>query len=95
MSQLDSELNALRTRLATLEEQKRIELETISEKRAFPLKTLESIIDEKRKQIERNSYSKSLPLARFYDQEKVAFLEPIFNMLKNINERLESLEKKE
>ena len=94
MSQLDSELNILRTKLAILEEQKRIELETISEKKAFPLKTLEAIIDEKRKQIERNSYSKSIPLARFYDQEKVAFLEPIFNMLKNINERLESLEKK-
>jgi|LauGreSBDMM110SN_4_FD.fasta_scaffold369998_1 hypothetical protein len=95
MSQLDSELNTLRIRLATLEEQKRIESETASEKKAFPLKTLEGIIDEKRKQIERNSYSKSLPLARFYDQEKVSFLEPIFNMLKNIQERLESLEKRE
>lgn len=91
MSHLDSELKTLRIRLAMLEEQKRIELE----KKEFPLKTLEDIIDEKRKQIERNSYSKSLPLARFYDQEKVAFLEPILNMLKNIQERLDALEKKE
>ena len=101
MSQLDSELNALRTRLATLEEQKRIELEIISEKKAFPLKMLEGIIDEKRKKIERKSYCHStvgllsIDLQRFMDQEKVEFLEPIFNMLKNINERLESLEKKE
>ena len=95
MSQLDSELNTLRIRLATLEEQKRIQTEIASEKKAFPLKTLEVIIDEKRKQIERNSYSKSFPLARFYDQEKVAFLEPIFNILKNIQERLDALEKKE
>jgi len=95
MSQLDSELNALRIRLATLEEQKRIESEATSEKKAFPLKALEGIIDEKRKRIERNSYSKSLPLARFYDQEKVEFLEPIFNMLKSIKERLDALEKKE
>ena len=94
MSQLDSELNTLRIKLAVLEEQKRIVSETESEKKAFPMKTLEGIIDEKRKQIERNSYSKSLPLARFYDQEKVAFLEPIFNMLKNIQERLDVLEKK-
>jgi hypothetical protein len=92
MSQLDSELNTLRIRLAILEEQKRIESETASEKKAFPIKTLESIIDEKRKKIERNSYSKSLPLARFYDQEKVEFLEPIFNMLKSIQERLDALE---
>ena len=95
MSHLDSELNALRMRLASLEEQKRIDSETASEKKAFPLKTLEGIIDEKRKQIERNSYSKSLPLARFYDQEKLAFLEPILNMLKHLQERLDALEKKE
>ena len=94
MSQLDSELNALRIRLATLEEQKRIESESASTKMAFPLMALEGIIDEKREQIKRNSYSKSIPLARFYDQEKVAFLEPIFNMLKNIQERLDALEKK-
>lgn len=93
MSQLESELNTLRIRLATLEEQKRIELETASQKKAFPLKTLEGIIDEKRNQINRNSYSKSIPLARFYDKEKLAFLEPIFIMLKNIQERLDALEK--
>jgi hypothetical protein len=62
---------------------------------ACPLKKLEGIIDEKRKQIERNSYSKSIPLARFYDQEKVAFLDPILNMLKNIQERLDALESKD
>jgi hypothetical protein len=95
MSQLDLELNALRIRLVALEEQKRIDSEIASEKKAFPLKTLEGIIDEKRKQIERNSYSKSIPLARFYDQEKLAFLEPILNMLKNIQERLDALERKD
>jgi len=94
MSHLDSELNQLRTRIAALEEQKRIEAENIAEKKAFPLKTLQGIIDEKKVQIERNRYSKSLPLARFYDQEKVAFLEPIYNMLKDIQERLDLLEKR-
>jgi hypothetical protein len=63
--------------------------------KAFSLKTLEGIIDEKRKQIERNSYSKSGGgLARYYDQEKIAFLEPICKMLENIQERLEVLEMK-
>jgi len=95
MSQLDSELNALRIRLASLEEQKRIESEIASEKKTFPLKTLEGIIDEKKKQIERNSYSKRFPLERFYDKEKIAFLEPIINMLKNIQERLDALEGKD
>jgi hypothetical protein len=93
MSQLDFELNMLRSRIATLEEKKRIESETASEKKAFPLKTLEDIIYEKRMKIQRNTYSKNLPLARFYDEEKVAFLEPICNIVKNIYERLEALER--
>ena len=53
MSQLDFELNMLRSRIATLEEKKRIESETASEKKAFPLKTLEDIIYEKRMKIQR------------------------------------------
>ena len=56
------------------------------------IKTLEAIVNAKRKQIEQNSYSKSIPLARFYDQEKQAFLEPIANLLKNIEGRLDALE---
>ena len=91
MSQIDNELNLLKQRLAVLEEQKRIE----AEKKANPIKILEVIIEEKKKQIENNRYSKSLPLARFYDQEKVAMLEPIFNMLVDIQRRLDALEKKE
>jgi len=93
MSHLDSEVNALRMRLASLEEQKNRDIEIALEKKSFPLKTLEGVLNEKKQQIERNSYSKSLPLARFYDQEKVGYLEPILNALKNINERLEALEK--
>ena len=95
MSQIDNELNLLKQRLAALEEQKRIEAEKEAEKKANPIKVLGEILDEKKKQIENNRYSKSLPLARFYDQEKVAMLEPIFNMLVDIQKRLEALEKKE
>jgi hypothetical protein len=66
-----------------------------SEKKDFPLKTLEDIIDVKRKRISKNNYSKSAILAEYYDREKVEFLEAIFDMLKNVHERLEVLEKKE
>lgn len=92
MSQIDSEIHALRTRIKALEEQKAIRVEKAEKERAFPLETLRDIIQEKKWQIERNSYSKSLPLARFYDQEKVGYLEPIFNMLVDIQKRLEALE---
>lgn len=94
MNQIDIELEVVRNRLSYLEEQKKNEEQKQIKKLNNPLKTLETIIDEKRKQIDRNSYSKSIPLAKFYDQEKLAMMEPIFNMLKNINERLEVLENK-
>uniref|UniRef100_A0A6C0BAW0 Uncharacterized protein n=1 Tax=viral metagenome TaxID=1070528 RepID=A0A6C0BAW0_9ZZZZ len=95
MSQIDSELSLLRQRLATLEEQKRIEGEKNAEKRTNPLKVLQEIIVAKSKQIERNRYSKSIPLAGFYDQEKLDMLEPIYNMLVDIQRRLDILEKKD
>jgi len=95
MSQLDSEIKAIRARLNALEEQKQVEEKLALEKKNFPLKTLEDIINEKRIQVEHNRYSKSLPLARFYDLEKIGYLEPILDALKNIQERLNALEKKE
>ena len=100
MSQIDIDLNLLKQRIAALEEQKRIEAEKEAEKKANPMRVLEGILDEKKKQkkkkqIENNRYSKSLPLAKFYDQEKLAMLEPIFNMLVDIQRRLDALEKKE
>jgi hypothetical protein len=94
MSAIESELSLLKQRLAALEELKRIEAEKEAEKKANPMKVLVDIIDEKKKKIERNSYSRSLPLARFYDQEKVAMLEPILNMLQDIQKRLTALETK-
>jgi len=58
------------------------------------IKTLEEIIVEKRKEIERNNYAKNVPLAGFYDREKLAFLEPILKALKDIQTRLDVLEKR-
>ena len=92
MSNIDSELTLLRQKIEMLEKQKRAEDELKAMKEANPLATLGQIIDEKKQQISRNSYSKSFPLAKFYDEEKVAMMEPIFNMLKDIQQRLEVLE---
>ena len=94
MSQIENEINMLRNKLIGLEEQKRFETEKEKEKRDNPLNVLKNIIDEKRRTINNNSYSKSIPLARFYDQEKLEMMEPIYNMLKDIQDRLEILEKK-
>ena len=94
MSTIDSELSLLKQKLASLEEQKRIENEKQLYELQNPMNILEEIIIKKYEQIARNSYSKSIPLARFYDEEKLAMLSPIFNALKNIQERLYAIEKK-
>jgi len=92
MSNIDSELTLLRQKIEMLEKQKKAEEEIKAAKEANPLVTLGQIIETKKQQISRNSYSKSIPLARFYDEEKVAMMEPIFNMLKDIQQRLTVLE---
>jgi len=92
MSQLDSELNLLRARLASLEEHKRIQSETVAEKKAFPLKTLEGIVDIHRN-VRQGGSNKFQNERYIHSREKLSFLEPILDVLKNIQERLEVLEK--
>jgi len=96
MSQLDSELNTLRIRLAALEEQKRIEAEMASEKKAFPLKTLEDTIITFRQNTNRGCGKIGSRQRESYlnSRRELIFLEPILIALKDIQERLEILEKR-
>lgn len=93
MSHLDSEINTLRIRIAALEEQKRIETEIASEKKAFPLKILEEQI-QIHKNVPHGNSNKFQNERYWKSREKLSFLEPILDVLKNINERLELIEKR-
>ncbi len=92
MSQLDSEIMMLRKRLADLEEQKQMEVKKASEQKELPLKTLEILIDHYeslvpgKNQIQEEKWRKS--------REKLIFLKPILDVLKEFQERLEILEKR-
>lgn len=59
-----------------------------------PLIILGDILEQIKNKVKRNSYSKSLTLGRFYDREKVSIIEPIHNLLKDLEKRIEILEKK-
>lgn len=59
-----------------------------------PLNNLRVLIILKRNEVELNSYSKSVPLARYYDIEKLGYLESIYNTLRDLKERVEILEEK-
>ena len=88
MSNFDIEIISLQNRIAELENLKKKEQEASIDN----FKVLDEFIEEKKNSIERNRYSKSIPLARFYDQEKVKYLEAIFNILNEIDCRLKKLE---
>lgn len=94
MSLIDSEIRLLHLRLAALEQQKQIEEKIKSDKKVYPIKTLEEIIDAKKIMIERSIRYKINPQARFDNQQKIEFLQPILDALKDINERLQVLEEK-
>ena len=96
MSQLDSDLNLLRLRLAALEEQKRIETANVSEKKAFPLKTLEDTIDNFRQSANRGCGKIGSSQRENYlnSRRELSFLEPILIALRDIQGRLEILEKR-
>jgi hypothetical protein len=49
---------------------------------------------KKKTAIKNNRYSKSVPLARYYDQELVTHLEAIYNILQILDNRLNKLEDK-
>jgi hypothetical protein len=89
MTDIDSEINGLRLRLAALEAHKQI----TAEKKAFPLETLEEIVD-KNKNV-RKGFDNKFQNERWHNaQDKLTYLEPILNILKGIQERLDVLEKK-
>ena len=94
MDKIDVELIALKQRIDFLEEKKKKEIEKEIEKKENALNSIKKLIDEKKKQIQINAYSKSTPFTKYQDKEKIDMLEPIYNMLQNINERLEILENK-
>ena len=57
-------------------------------------KVINDLLTEKKTAINNNRYSKSVPLAKYYDQELVTYLESIYNILQIIDERLKKLEDK-
>jgi hypothetical protein len=93
MSRIDEDLTALRVKLAALEEQKRIEAEAAAEKKANPVKTLETILTQTRRSVEYHERHK-----RWHERNAAAgtaeYLEPIMEMLKQIQDRLDVLERR-
>ena len=95
MSSLTEEIQQLQLRILELEKQKKENYE--SDKKTsidYNFKVINDVLTEKKTAINNNRYSKSVPLARYYDQELVKYLESIYNILQIVDERLKKLEEK-
>jgi hypothetical protein len=95
MSSVIEEIQQLQLRILELEKQKK-EKHEIDKKTSIyhNFKVINDVLTEKKTAIINNRYSKSVPLARYYDQELVTHLEAIYNILQIVDERLKKLEEK-
>jgi len=93
MNSITEEIQQLHLKLNELEKQKK-EKEENDKKTSidYNFGVINNLLNEKKTAITNNRYSKSIPLARYYDQELVTHLEAIYNILQVFNERLDKLE---
>jgi hypothetical protein len=87
------EIQRLQQRIVELENQRK-EKEENDKKTSieYNFNVINNIIVEKKMAIKRNRYTKSFPLAGYYDQQLVTYLESIFNILHILDERIQKLE---
>ena len=95
MSSVTEEIKQLQLRILELEKQQK-EKDEIDKKTSIDhnFKVINDVLTEKKTAINNNRYSKSVPLARYYDQELVTHLEAVYNILQIVDERLKKLEEK-
>lgn len=95
MSSVTEEIQQLQLRILELEKQQK-EKDAIDKKISIDhnFKVINDVLTEKKTAINNNRYSKSVPLARYYDQELVTHLEAVYNILQIVDERLKKLEEK-
>ena len=95
MSSVTEEIQQLQVRILELEKQKK-EKDESDKKTSIEhnFKVINDVLTEKKTAINNNRYSKSVPLARYYDQELVTHLEAIYNILQIVDKRLKKLEEK-
>ncbi len=89
------EIQRLQQRIIELERQRKEKEENdkkISIEHNFNV--INNLLNEKKAAIINNRYTKSFPLAGYYDQQLVTYLESIYNILQNLDSRLKELEKK-
>ena len=96
MSSVTEEIQQLQLRILELEKEKEKKEKDENDKNILDLNfnVIDDVLSKTKNSINNNRYSKSVPLARYYDQELVRHLEAIYNILQIVDERLKKLEEK-
>ena len=95
MSSISDEIQQLQLRILELEKQKK-EKDESDKKTSIDhnFNVINDVLTEKKTAIDKDKYSKSVPLARYYDQQLVKRLEAVYNILQILDNRLSKLEDK-
>ena len=93
MSSITEEIQHLQLRILELEKQKK-EKDENDKKTSIDhnFNVINDLLTKKKTAITKNRYSKSVPLARYYDEELVTHLDAIYNILHILDDRLQKLE---
>ncbi len=95
MSSASEEIQKLQLRILELETQEKEKDENNKKKSIdYNFTVINDVLNKKKTAIKNNRYSKSVPLARYYDEELVTHLEAIYNILQILDNRLKKLEDK-
>ena len=94
MSSVIEEIQQLQLRILELEKQQQKDESDKKTSIDHNFKVINDVLTVKKTNINKNRYSKSVPLARAYDQQLVTHLEAIYNILQIVDERLKELEEK-
>ena len=86
MTSISQEILQLQSRILELEKQQK-ESDENDKKTSIEhnFNVINDLLNEKKSAISNNRYSKSVPLARYYDQQLVTHLEAIYNILQVFN----------
>ena len=81
MNSVTDEIQELQLKILELEKQKK-EKESNNKKTSinYNFEVINNVLTQKKEAIHNNRYSKSVQLARYYDQELVTHLEAIYNI---------------
>jgi hypothetical protein len=93
MDSTNHEIQQLQLRILELEKQKK-EKDENDKKTSIDhnFNVINDLLTKKKTAITKNRYSKSVPLARYYDEELVTHLDAIYNILHILDDRLQKLE---